>query len=185
MAQYVGGTIDQNENLIEPGLWEKEERQHTPALLRVYRQLTGEEAQLQGRTVRGYQPSSNPEADLYRHGLHRIATEYSAACLYLWMMTHTTGALQTVISEILQDEVHHMANFWGFGLWLYPETHLTRTLHILKVLTLSSGSSKTHRLTRTLKRMDGGFRLASLAFNPSWGVSPDLYSRALATPWLE
>jgi hypothetical protein len=35
MAQYVGGTIDENGKLIELGLWEKEERQHTPALIKV------------------------------------------------------------------------------------------------------------------------------------------------------
>ena len=155
MATYAGGCLDEHKDQWTPGLWEREERQHTPALLRVYRQLTGEDAVLKGRTVRSYQPSQAPEADLYRHGLHRIATEYSAACLYLWMMTHSTGALREVLSEILQDEVHHMANFWGFGLWLYPETHLTRTLHILKVVTAPSGSSNAHRLTHTLKRMMG------------------------------
>ena len=76
MAQYVGGTIDQNQKLIEPGLWEKEERQHTPALIKVYQQLTGEKITPKFRTVRGYLPTDNPYEDLYRHGLHRIATEF-------------------------------------------------------------------------------------------------------------
>lgn len=157
MARYVGGQVNHQGQVIEPGLWEKEERQHTPALLRIYRQLTGTKPKLRGREVRGYHPSLEPEVDLYRHGMHRIATEYSAVCLYLWMMAHTTGELQRVFAELLQDEINHMTKFWGFGLWLYPETHLTRAIHLCKHIitrkpkTLDQGGS--HRLIHTVQRM--------------------------------
>jgi len=124
MARFVGGTVDEPDSLVEPGLWEKEERQHTPALMKVYTQLTGEKITPTQRSVRSYQSSGNPRNDLYRHGLHRIATEYGATCLYLWLMAHTTGPLQAVLEELTRDEINHMTKFWGFGVWAFPESSL-------------------------------------------------------------
>ena len=42
-------------------------------------------------------------------------------CLYLWLMSHTTGTLQQVRGELLQDEINHLTKFWGMGMWLYPD----------------------------------------------------------------
>ena len=42
-------------------------------------------------------------------------------------MSHTTGALQQVLRELLIDEVNHMAKFWGFGCWAYPEASIVQT----------------------------------------------------------
>lgn len=126
MARFVGGIVDENGTLLEPGLWEKEERQHTPALIKIYQHLTGEKITPQLPSVKPYQPSDNPYEDLYLHGLHRTMTEYGATCLYLWLMAHTTGALQQVFAELVQDEINHMTKFWGFGVWLFPESYLTR-----------------------------------------------------------
>nr|ADO19036.1 hypothetical protein Nfla_2902 [Nostoc flagelliforme str. Sunitezuoqi] len=126
MARFVGGTVGENGELLELGLWEKEERQHTPALIKIYTQLTGEKITPKLRTVRGYLPTDDAYEDLYRHGLHRIATEYGATCLYIWLMAHTTGALQDVLEELAQDEINHMTKFWGFGVWAFPDTGLMR-----------------------------------------------------------
>jgi hypothetical protein len=122
MARFVGGQLSPAGEILEMGLWEKEERQHTPALLKVHRQLTGHRLTLHPHRARPYTPSTDPRQDLYRHGLHRIATEYGATCLYLWMMTQTTGQLQAVLAELLIDEVNHMTKFWGFGAWAYPDS---------------------------------------------------------------
>ncbi len=150
MAQYVGGTIDENEKLIL-GLWEKEERQHTPALIKVYQQLTGEKITPKLRTVRGYLPTENPYEDLYRHGLHRVATELSATCLYIWLMAHTTEALQDVLEQLAIDEINHMTKFWGFGVWAYPDTS---AIKITKTLIKTRHQKYTRNsLIRTLKRM--------------------------------
>jgi hypothetical protein len=35
------------------------------------------------------------------------------------MMARTTGTIQQVLQELLQDEINHMTKFWGFGKWLY------------------------------------------------------------------
>ena len=151
MAQYVGGTIDESGKLIEPGLWEKEERQHTPALIKVYQQLTGEKITPKLRTVRGYLPTSNPYEDLYRHGLHRIATEFGATCLYIWLMSHTTGPLQDILEQLAIDEINHMTKFWGFGVWAYPDTS---AIKIAKTLIKTRHQNyKSNSLVRTLKRM--------------------------------
>jgi hypothetical protein len=42
MARFVGGIVAEDNTMLEIGLWEKEERQHTPALIKTYQQLTGE-----------------------------------------------------------------------------------------------------------------------------------------------
>ncbi|RCJ37907.1 hypothetical protein A6770_14045 [Nostoc minutum NIES-26] len=153
MARFVGGIVDRNDNLLELGLWEKEERQHTPALIKVYTQLTGEKITPKHRTVRGYLPTDDPYEDLYRHGLHRIATEYGATCLYLWLMAHTTGPLQDVLEELAQDEINHMTKFWGFGVWAFPDTGLMRIGRTL--IKTRSQNYQRNNLMRTLRRMMG------------------------------
>lgn len=124
MARFVGGTVDAAGQVITPGLWEREEKRHAPILTLLYHRLSGERPTPTPHKARSYTPSDNPRADLYRHGLHRIATEYGAACLYLWMMAYTTGPLQTALGELLIDEINHMTKFWGFGRWAYPDTGL-------------------------------------------------------------
>jgi hypothetical protein len=126
LARFVGGTVAADGSLLELGLWEKEERQHTPALIKIYTQLTGKKVVPTPRAVRQYQPSGNPYTDLYRHGLHRVATEYGATCLYLWLMAHTTGQLQLVLEELVKDEINHMTKFWGFGVWALPDNSLLK-----------------------------------------------------------
>lgn len=155
MAKFVGGSLDSNGSLQEPGLWEKEERQHTPALSRIYSQLAREKPHVTPHDARPFQTVSDPRAALYRHGVHRVATEYGATCLYLWMMAHTTGALQQVLRELLIDEINHMTKFWGFGCWLYPEASMMQTGWMLLS---SSGGKLTYRRDRshlfgTLHRM--------------------------------
>lgn len=121
MANYVGGSHSDQGHLIEPGLWEKEERQHTPALIKIYRQLAGHAPVIDPHTVRDYQPTDNHYQDLFKHGLHRTATEFAAGCLYLWLMAHTSGSLHQVLQEIATDEINHATRFWGFGIWAYPQ----------------------------------------------------------------
>jgi hypothetical protein len=121
MARLVGGTVATDGTMIELGLWEKEERQHTPALSKLYRLLAAESITPRVKTAKSYRAWSNPYQDLYQHGLHRIITEYGATCLYLWLMSHTTGTTQQVLGELLQDEINHLAKFWGMGMWLYPD----------------------------------------------------------------
>ncbi|MBX9254054.1 ferritin-like domain-containing protein [Desmonostoc muscorum CCALA 125] len=163
MARFVGGTVGEDNNLLELGLWEKEERQHTPALIKVYTQLTGEKITAKHRTVRGYLPTDDPYEDLYRHGLHRIATEYGATCLYLWLMAHTTGALQDVLEELAQDEINHMTKFWGFGVWAFPDTGLIRIGRTL--IKTRSQNYQRNNLIRTLRRM-----MATLNWN-AWSLT--------------
>lgn len=163
MAQFVGGVIAADGSLIDLGLWEKEERQHSPALAKLYYQLTGEKAIAQIRTPKAYRPSGDPQTDLYRHGLHRVATEYSAVCLYLWLMAHTIGTTHLLFEELLKDEINHMTKFWGFGLWAYPEHFLSRMCRTLGQpfsLLQHSNPANSHLqfvsdLQRTLRRMMG------------------------------
>ena len=152
MARFVGGKVAADKKMLELGLWEKEEIQHTPALSKIYQHLTGEPVIIQWRNPKTYQPSANPHLDLYRHGLHRIITEYGAVCLYLWLMTRTTGTIQQILAELLQDEINHLTKFWGFGLWLYPKS-LRQKLNL--TFSRSNSPHSTIRLIKTFRRMMG------------------------------
>lgn len=157
MAAFVGGTVDAAGQVVTPGLWEREEKRHTPALMTLYTRLAEHKPELQPHAARPYTPGHDPREDLYRHGLHRIATEYGAACLYLWLMAYTTGPLQAVLRELLVDEINHMTKFWGFGRWAYPEAGLgqvagTLTRAMVKKLRQPQLQGS---LLHTLRRMAG------------------------------
>ncbi len=122
LARFMGGISDENGKIIEVGIWEKEERQHAPVFSKIYQQLTGEKLSVKPNTVIGYQPTGNVRAQIYNHGLGRISTEWSAASTYLWLMSHSTGALQMAIAQPLQDEVNHLAKFWGITRWGFNDS---------------------------------------------------------------
>ena len=158
MARFVGG-IAEDGKAIELGLWEKEERQHTPALTKLYQKLSGESLTPKAKQAKTYQAWTNPYQDLYKHGLHRVVTEYGAACLYLWLMSHTTGTTQQVLSELLQDEINHLTKFWGMGMWLYPDgaeqliRYLLSQIHTILPVSCESGIKSTANLKSTFQRM--------------------------------
>ncbi len=119
MANFMGGEQHPDGSLKKPGIWEKEERQHAPAFSKIYYHLTGHKIQPKPNSVLGYQPGPDRWADLYAHTISRISTEWGAVSTYLWLMAHSTGALQQAISQPLQDEVNHLAKFWGFSRWAF------------------------------------------------------------------
>jgi hypothetical protein len=119
MAHFMGGDWQPDGSLKKVGIWEKEERQHAPAFSKIYYQLTGEKMQAKPNSVLGYQPSADILADLYQHTISRISTEWGAVSTYLWLMAHSTGALQQAIAQPLQDEINHLAKFWGFSRWAF------------------------------------------------------------------
>lgn len=153
MARFVGGTVNEQGEVIELGLWEKEERQHSPALQRLYTQLSGLKLMMMPHDPRPYDPTDNPHQDLFEHGLHRVATEYGATCLYLWLMAHSIGPLHNALAELLIDEINHMSKFWGFGCWIYPKTSSLTVLRTLLWPRQKNAKQKRSRFSCTLKRM--------------------------------
>lgn len=125
LARFIAGTSSGNGRIVELGIWEKEERQHAPAFRKIYQQLTGEKVELKPNTIVPSQFSSFQDAP-YRHLLSRITTEWSATSTYLWLMAHSTGELQSAIGQPLQDEVNHLAKFWGITRWLFADSPLQR-----------------------------------------------------------
>ncbi|MEB3179416.1 MAG: ferritin-like domain-containing protein [Nostocaceae cyanobacterium] len=126
MARFVGGKCTADGVMQEVGVWEKEERQHKPVFSKIYQQITGEKLQPKPNSVAGFKSSSNPWSDIYNHSLSRITTEWSATSVYLWLMAHSTGELQQAIAQPLQDEVNHLAKFWGISYWAFGDSFLTR-----------------------------------------------------------
>lgn len=153
LARFVGGVVSGDGTMLELGLWEKEERQHAPALIKVYKHLTGDQPTLSPHDPKTYKPDDNPYDDLYRHGLHRVMTEYGAVSLYLWLVVHTTGTLQQVFAELLTDEINHMTKFWGFGVWLYPETSWSRLKRIFSQNSQGNSLGSLAHVFATFTRM--------------------------------
>ncbi|HEY9908833.1 MAG TPA: ferritin-like domain-containing protein [Thermosynechococcaceae cyanobacterium] len=146
MANFMGGSVAEDGSMLTLGLWEKEERQHAPTFSKIYQQLTGKKLILKPNPVQGYIPTNNPHADLQQHVLMRITTEWGAVSVYLWLMAHATGELQQAIAQPLQDEINHLAKFWGFSRWAFADSYLHQlqgsTRNILALL-------KHHKTDRT------------------------------------
>ena len=123
MAHFVGGLRYDDGSLQTPGVWEKEERQHAPAFSKIYHQLSGEKLQPKPNSVTRYSPTEAPWEAVQDHLISRISTEWGASAVYLWLMAHFTGALQQAIAQPLQDEVNHLAKFWGFSRWAFGASY--------------------------------------------------------------
>jgi hypothetical protein len=119
MAYFIGGEFSPESGAPSIGIWEKEERQHTPVMRKLYQKLTGETLQPKPNSVLGYQPGTDSLTEVYDHLSSRISTEWSAIAVYLWLMAHSTGELQVAIAQLLQDEINHLAKFWGFCRWAF------------------------------------------------------------------
>ncbi|MEM6253036.1 MAG: hypothetical protein AAF821_08945 [Cyanobacteria bacterium P01_D01_bin.156] len=134
MTRFVSGSYDKTGRLVEVGVWEKEERQHTPIFCKIYQQLTGEKLVPHSNSITELPTVSSPSEALYRHAVRRITTEWSAVSVYLWLMAHSTGALQQAIAQPLQDEVNHLAKFWGMTRWGFGDSASQRMVAMMSQL---------------------------------------------------
>ncbi len=116
MAQFMGSNCSS-----EVSIWEKEERQHAPVFGKIYQHLTGEKLQPKPNSVQNH-VNESPINEIYKHTISRISTEWGAASVYLWLMAHSTGELQKIIAQPLQDEIGHLAKFWGFAIWAFKDS---------------------------------------------------------------
>ena len=121
---------------------EKEEYQGLLLFRKIYKQLTGDELQLQGYAVNRNEFKGNLQEEIYNYALNRIANEWSAISIYVWLMAHSTGELQRVIVQPLQNEVSHLVKFWGISYWAFSDSFLSRLQNITKNLT---NLIKTHQ----------------------------------------
>jgi hypothetical protein len=146
MAYFVGGTQNPDGSIATLGAWEKEERQHAPAFKKIYHQLTGEKLQLKPNSVNEYISSDSAVASVCKHTLSRISTEWGAVSIYLWLMAHSTGSLQQAIAQPFQDEVNHLAKFWGFSRWAFDGSYYGQVKGSTKSLI---SLAKHHKVERT------------------------------------
>lgn len=126
MALFMGGEQSADGTVKTLGVWEKEERQHAPTFRKLYHLLTGETLQPKPNSIQGYQAACDPWQALSHHLISRISTEWGAVSVYLWLMAHATGELQLAIAQPLQDEVNHLAKFWGFSQWAFANSYLSQ-----------------------------------------------------------
>jgi hypothetical protein len=123
MAQFIGGTLKADGSIQSLGVWEKEERQHAPLFGKIYHQLTGDKLQPKSNSVQVVPSTDQSWAQIQEHLVGRISTEWGATAVYLWLVAHSNGALQEAIAQPLQDEINHLAKFWGFSRWAFGSTY--------------------------------------------------------------
>ncbi len=116
MARFVGGTVGKNGELLELGLWEKEERQHTPALIkitRVCRQVAQlvQQGELNAEQVneslveQHLYTADTPEPDL----LIRTSGEMRLSNFLLWQMAYTEMYFTDILWPDFNREAFHQA----------------------------------------------------------------------------
>jgi hypothetical protein len=154
MANFMGGSRDANSELVEVSIWEKEERQHAPVFSKIYQKLTGETLQPKPNSVQDFMHTDNPITEVYKHIVNRISTEWAAVSVYLWLMAHSTGELQNAIAQPLQDEINHLAKFWGFCCWAFGDSFIGRvgnaTAYLLGLLRHHRGErSRSYEISQT------------------------------------
>jgi hypothetical protein len=145
MAKFMGGSSDEKGSLVEISVWEKEERQYGPVFRKIYQQLTGRKLVIKPNSVAGYHPSQNPRQDAYTHTLSRVSTEWGALSVYLWLAAHSTGELQKVVVQPLQDEVNHLAKFWGFNYWAFTQRYTQSLKKAMQSLWILIGHHQQER----------------------------------------
>lgn len=177
LARFVGGVWDETGKVVEVGIWEKEERQHAPAFSKIYQQLTGEKLEPLAHTPKGYLTNGNYIAEIYHHAVGRIATEWSAISVYLWLMAHSTGALQMAIAQPLQDEVNHLAKFWGIARWGFNDSAVTRTTKAAAILL---EISMQHQKQRTASKDILKVKVSSLTYGLEFGF---IFLRVMRQMW--
>ncbi len=166
ITHFLSGCYDSEGQLIEMGVWEKEERQHAPAFRKIYQQLAGEDSSPTPNSIIELPSSGSVVKDAYRHSLRRITTEWSAVAVYLWLMAHSTGALQAAIAQPLQDEVNHLAKFWGISRWGFQDALPQRCAGMTRQFAHLFGH---HRDDRSNSR--SVFTLRNLSYGPELGFS--------------
>jgi hypothetical protein len=169
MALFFRGEFSEETGHQSVGIWEKEERQHTPVMRKLYQQLTGEIFLPKPNSVEDYQPQEHSADAIYKHLCSRISTEWSAIAVYLWLMAHSTGQLQQAIAQLLQDEVNHLAKFWGFSRWAFRQSSFRQfaaaVRDILALIEHHKGDRTHGRATISPQRMVGQLpRLLEIGF---------------------
>lgn len=169
MAIFMGGEQYWDGTIKSLGVWEREERQHAPTFRKLYYQLTGQPLQPKPNSVEGYTMDRDPWQALSDHLISRISTEWGAVSAYLWLMAHSTGELQFAISQPLQDEVNHLAKFWGFSQWVFANSYLSQvkgSAQQLMRLLQHHQAERTHSndLFRQTQHIGDVIHIAELAF---------------------
>ena len=94
-----------------------------------------------------------------KNGLHRVATEYGAVCVYIWLMSHITGITQQVLSQLLQERINHLTKFLGMEIWLYLDgteqliKYLLSQINTILPVSYESNSQAQSNLKSTFQRM--------------------------------
>ncbi|MEM9540892.1 MAG: hypothetical protein AAGA60_15475 [Cyanobacteria bacterium P01_E01_bin.42] len=109
IVTFLGSAIDEEGNLLELSLWEREERQHSAIFRQIYEQLAGERLPLSDECVFAI----DTEIEVDRYLFQCAISKWITVSIYLWLLSHSLGALHHAIAQILKDEVGHLAKFWG------------------------------------------------------------------------
>jgi hypothetical protein len=128
---------------------------------------------------------------MQKHIVARIATEWSAASTYLWLLAHATGELQRAIAQPLQDEVNHLTKFWGFSCWAFGTALSHQVCQCFASLVPLLGHHARERCTNSGLRQefhlvaDGLLLLVELGFSFARVMTKlHIWDRGLYLPYL-
>ena len=128
IACFLETTSNQNniisKSLINEGK-EKEEGQKFYLFREIYQHLTSDKLSTQDYTVKHDEFRRKLQEQIYNNALNRIINQWNAISIYVWLMAHSTGELQKVIVQPLQDEVNHLAKFWSISYWSFSDSFLS------------------------------------------------------------
>ena len=99
----------------------------------------------------GYQPNNDAERAAYEHIVTRITSEYLTVANYVMLMAFSTGELQQAITQVAQNEINHMAKFFGFTRWQFKDSFLTRWGGMMRAaIALTRGQMKHRQSVKTV-----------------------------------
>ncbi len=101
-----------------------DECQESSLFRKIYKKLTGNELKIQKNAVNNHKFKNNLKEEIYNNVLNHILNEWNAISIYIWLMAHSTGELQKIIVQPLQNEIHYLAKFWSISYWAFKDSFI-------------------------------------------------------------
>ncbi len=107
---------------------------------KIYQRLTANELNIQYGSVKTYKLKGHLKEEIYNNALNNIVDQWNAISTYIWLMAHSTGELQELMLQPLQNEVNYLVKFWSISYWAFSHSFI------------SSLQKRTQKLTDLIRR---------------------------------
>lgn len=118
-------SIERNSKFIVNKIDPNDKDRQSYLFRQVYKKLTGNELKLPEYTVKNYELKGNLKEEMYNHALNHIVNKWNAISIYIWLMAHSTGELQQLIVQPLQNEINYLVKFWAISYWAFSDSFIS------------------------------------------------------------